>query len=105
MGDSTTTGTGAVDPEEYDRLFALETGHWRFRALHRLLRRVLRPHLDTISGEDEPRILDAGCGTGGTALALADRIVVMGAHGHIVWDGSPGELEADQAAKHTYLGV
>ena len=63
---------GAVDPEEYDRLYALEMGHWRFRALHRLLRRALLLHLDTISGDDEPLILDAGCGTGGTALALRD---------------------------------
>jgi branched-chain amino acid transport system ATP-binding protein len=41
----------------------------------------------------------------GLALALADRIVIMGAHGQIVWEGGPAELDADEDAKHTHLGV
>ena len=41
----------------------------------------------------------------GLALSLADRIVVMGAHGQLVWEGSPADLQADDEAKKTHLGV
>jgi SAM-dependent methyltransferase len=59
-----------VELEEYDRLYALELDHWRFRALRRLLASALRLHPPRPAGA-ELRILDAGCGTGGTPLALA----------------------------------
>jgi SAM-dependent methyltransferase len=58
-----------VELEEYDRLYALELEHWRFRALRRLLLSALRLHPPRPAGA-ELRILDAGCGTGGCALAL-----------------------------------
>jgi branched-chain amino acid transport system ATP-binding protein len=41
----------------------------------------------------------------GLAKALGDRINIMAEHGHIVWQGSPDELDADQEATHRHLGV
>ena len=41
----------------------------------------------------------------GLAKALGDRINIMAEHGHIVWQGSPAELDADQEATHRHLGV
>jgi branched-chain amino acid transport system ATP-binding protein len=41
----------------------------------------------------------------GLALSLADRIAIMGPHGKIVWTGSPEELDRDEEAKRTHLGV
>ena len=41
----------------------------------------------------------------GLALALADRIAIMGPHGKIVWTGTPGQLETDEETKKTHLGV
>lgn len=41
----------------------------------------------------------------GLALALADRIAIMGPHGLIVWTGTPAELQDDEATKKDHLGV
>jgi branched-chain amino acid transport system ATP-binding protein len=41
----------------------------------------------------------------GLALRLADRIFILGETGRIVWEGLPGELDADAAAKRQHLGV
>jgi branched-chain amino acid transport system ATP-binding protein len=41
----------------------------------------------------------------GLALSLADRIVIMGPHGKLVWSGTPAELERDEDAKKNHLGV
>jgi branched-chain amino acid transport system ATP-binding protein len=41
----------------------------------------------------------------GLALSLADRIVIMGPHGKLVWSGTPAELEHDEDAKKNHLGV
>ncbi len=41
----------------------------------------------------------------GLALSLADRIVIMGPHGVIVWSGLPEALENDDEVKRSYLGV
>jgi len=41
----------------------------------------------------------------GLALSLADRIVIMGPHGKLVWSGTPTELEHDEDAKKNHLGV
>jgi branched-chain amino acid transport system ATP-binding protein len=38
------------------------------------------------------------------ACRVADEVVIMG-KGKIVWRGQPGELLADEAAQHEYLGV
>jgi branched-chain amino acid transport system ATP-binding protein len=41
----------------------------------------------------------------GLALALADRVSILGETGKIVWQGAPGELDADAEAKRQHLGV
>jgi len=41
----------------------------------------------------------------GLALSLADRIVIIGPRGRVVWDGTPDTLDADDEAKRTHLGV
>lgn len=41
----------------------------------------------------------------GLAMALADRVVILGAHGQIVWSGTPSELEASESVKRSHLGV
>jgi len=69
-----------VEPEEYDRLRALEDGHWRFRALRGLLRAALARFAPARAPF---RLLDAGCGTGGTAAALADLGRVVGVDLHL----------------------
>jgi SAM-dependent methyltransferase len=69
-----------MEPEEYDQLYEVELGHWRFRAIRRLLlsrlrrERALRGH--------ELRVLDAGCGCGGTTLALGELGTAVGVDRH-----------------------
>lgn len=41
----------------------------------------------------------------GLAKALGDRINIMAEHGHIVWEGSPADLDADEETTHRHLGV
>ena len=41
----------------------------------------------------------------GLAMALGDRINIMAEHGHIVWQGTSAELDADEEATHRHLGV
>ena len=41
----------------------------------------------------------------GLAMSLGDRLVLMGEYGHMVWEGDPDQLEADEEAKAQYLGV
>lgn len=41
----------------------------------------------------------------GLALALADRLLLMSEHGHIVWEGTPDQLRHDEATLSTHLGV
>lgn len=41
----------------------------------------------------------------GLALALADRIVILGAQGTIVWSGTPAALQAEETVKKAHLGV
>jgi SAM-dependent methyltransferase len=57
-----------VEVEEYDRLWQLEDGHWRFLGLRALLDGAIRRFAP---GRTPLRILDAGCGAGGNAAALA----------------------------------
>ncbi len=41
----------------------------------------------------------------GLAMSLGDRLVLMGEYGHMVWEGDPDQLEADEEAKAPFLGV
>lgn len=64
---------------EYDRLRALEDGHWRFRALRGLLRAAI---VRFAPAGAALRLLDAGCGSGASAAALADLGLVVGVDVH-----------------------
>lgn len=55
-----------MEAHEYATLFAFETDYWWYRTLHG----VLLDTLDALRLPDGPRILDAGCGTGGLLLRL-----------------------------------
>ncbi len=69
-----------MDPEEYDRIAALEDAHWRYRAIRNVLLAVLRREAQR--GAPLRRILDAGCGTGGTLRALAELAPAVGVDVH-----------------------
>jgi SAM-dependent methyltransferase len=59
-----------MDPNEYTKLADVEDRMWYFRALHAHAHRLLAHGL---AGRDAPRILDAGCGTGGLIVRLQRR--------------------------------
>jgi SAM-dependent methyltransferase len=56
-----------MDADEYLKLAEFEDRMWYFRSLHRHALRELRKCLH---GKDAPRVLDAGCGTGGLLMRL-----------------------------------
>src|SRR5512134_2686230 len=66
---------------EYDHIYELEDRHWRYRAIRRTLLSALRGHVRR-GGVPLRRILDAGCGTGGTTRALAALAPAVGADLH-----------------------
>jgi SAM-dependent methyltransferase len=70
-----------VEPAEYDQLAALDEDHWRARGIRGLVGGALRGGL-AAPGAGPPRVLEAGCGTGGLADALRDtaRVVAVDAH-------------------------
>jgi branched-chain amino acid transport system ATP-binding protein len=41
----------------------------------------------------------------GLAMRTADRIYLLGEGGRIAWEGTPEQLNADEAAKRRHLGV
>lgn len=53
---------------EYEKMAAVEGVHWWYRALHTLVLDAIRSHAPTPT----PRIVDAGCGTGGLASFLRE---------------------------------
>ena len=53
---------------ELREMYELETTYWWFVARRRLMRALIRQYVKSNS----PRILDVGCGTGGTMTELAD---------------------------------
>jgi SAM-dependent methyltransferase len=59
-----------MEPDEYERIFRLETTHFWYRALHSLVFRLAARHARP-AGRASAAILDAGCGTGGLAARLA----------------------------------
>lgn len=82
-----------MEPCEYTTLFAQEDGFWWFKGLRRLVEDEARRALPGAS----PRILDAGCGTGGMTRRLA-------AHGAVTGlDWSPLALDlARQRGEHQW---
>jgi SAM-dependent methyltransferase len=58
-----------MQPREYERLAATEERMWWFRGLHANLIEAWRSAA-TASPRPEPRLLDAGCGTGGLLARL-----------------------------------
>jgi SAM-dependent methyltransferase len=63
-----------MEIDEYRRMAAAERSHWWYAATRALLETVLAPHL-----RGDPRILDAGCGTGAAGGWLVSRGAVVGA--------------------------
>jgi SAM-dependent methyltransferase len=70
-----------MELEEYDHIYELEEQHWRYRAIRRTLLSALRRH-QRKSGAPLRRILDAGCGPGGTTRALAALAPAVGVDLH-----------------------
>jgi SAM-dependent methyltransferase len=70
-----------VELDEYDRIYELELGHWRYRAIRETLRAVLLREARR-RGAPLHRILDAGCGPGGTTEALAALAPTIGVDLH-----------------------
>ena len=56
-----------MNPREYEVMREIEDDYWWYRGLRSLVAGIARREL---AGIPEPRILDAGCGTGGTMAAL-----------------------------------
>ena len=65
-----------MNPDEYRRMFELESHYWWFVARRRLASRLLRLGLPNIQ---KPRVLDLGCGTGAFAVELAEKADPVGA--------------------------
>ncbi len=91
-----------MNPEEYERMHALETDYWWFvgrRALIAQLLEATRPLIHC----DAPQLVDIGCGTGANLPMLRGAV---GAQGQIFgldfsplalqWARSEGELEGGQ---------
>jgi SAM-dependent methyltransferase len=62
-----------VKTAEYRRMFEAEETQWWYAGQRAIVAALLRPALAglTGSGGERPRLLDAGCGTGGNLAALA----------------------------------
>lgn len=58
-----------MERQVYGRMAELEDGHWWFLARRRILRETLRRYARLPA---RPRVLEAGCGTGGNLAMLAD---------------------------------
>jgi len=50
-----------MEPNEYERMYQVETRHWWYLGMQAITRALLNEHLSPNPGQ---RILDAGCGTG-----------------------------------------
>ena len=56
-----------MDSAYYHQMYALEDGHWWFIARREFARTLLK---QAVGPQDQPRILDLGCGTGGILDSL-----------------------------------
>ncbi|MPZ86870.1 MAG: ATP-binding cassette domain-containing protein [Nitriliruptorales bacterium] len=68
-----------------------------------ILLRVIREQLEMLKGADLSIFLVEQ--NLGLALQLCDRISILGETGTIVWQGTPSDLDADDAVKRVHLGV
>jgi SAM-dependent methyltransferase len=73
-----------MESKAYEELHRLEPTHWWYRGMRQITERLLQAPLEH---QEKLRILDAGCGTGGNMLALAERGTAVGV------DFSPLALE------------
>ena len=69
----------AMEKAEYETMYSNEDIHWWFQGT----RRVILAYAKDLFGEEprseqSPRVLDVGCGTGGTLAALRKRVRVSG---------------------------
>ncbi|HEY3116863.1 MAG TPA: class I SAM-dependent methyltransferase [Chloroflexota bacterium] len=64
-----------MDAEQYQIMFEVERAHWWYRGIRRTMRALFRRYL---APGRAYRVLDAGCGTGGTTIDLADLGEVTG---------------------------
>jgi branched-chain amino acid transport system ATP-binding protein len=64
---------------------------------------VIRDTLESVKGPDLSILLVEQ--NLGLALALSDRLVLMSEYGHIRWEGTPADLEADRDIQTQFLGV
>lgn len=64
-----------MDSEQYRVMYQVERAHWWYRGMRRTMQALLRRYL---APGRAYRVLDAGCGTGGTTIDLADLGSVTG---------------------------
>jgi SAM-dependent methyltransferase len=58
-----------LDPAEYDYMFQLEDSLWWYVGMRRIVHNLLQPYVKRNGGQPL-RVLDAGCGTGGSLKQL-----------------------------------
>jgi len=58
-----------MEREQYEVMFRREDQHWWYTGMRHSALSLLR---QALAGAEQPRILDAGCGTGGTTMRLRD---------------------------------
>ncbi|RYX81532.1 class I SAM-dependent methyltransferase [bacterium] len=91
-----------MNPEEYERMHALETDYWWFVGRRRIVQTLLEhtiPHLPS----PEPRLVDLGCGTGANLPMLRESV---GANGSVVGlDFSPLALRFARQHLHDLSGL
>lgn len=58
-----------MNRDEYRVMYTVEDRHWWYAAMRTTMVNLLKSHLPGMNGR-QPRILDAGCGTGGMLLRL-----------------------------------
>ena len=88
-----------MNPEEYERMHALETDYWWFVGRRALIARLLDSTLPAIAS-DAPQLVDIGCGTGANLpmlrQAVGPRGTVFGLDFSplaLQWARSEGELD------------
>jgi len=75
-----------MEPGEYARIAQVEERHWWYRGMRAIaggwLRRWVWPSVSNLAQSRRPRVLDAGCGTGGGLRWLAAHGQVTGVDFH-----------------------